>query len=460
MQDTPPFAPADFLQLSRAFRFKMAIVFICAQVFGFWDRPDKRAATAFEEMTLWDKYYWAYKNRHPITRVERGEQLSDLIQTDKGVVGLPPGFEKQASLTVGAGGDLFYSQALEHSKDRIFEGITDLLFDQTIAYANLESPLTEQASNDETVSDKDTPVECCSREQFNILKGHKGKRFNVLNTANNHMFDMGAQGVERTQKVLSDEGILDVGTNSTPGEFGQGKILVKDGIKLGFVAATFGLNGRNMPAGEEYRIHVAKLSPKCADPELDLLKRQIDHCKSQGCDFIIASLHWGYEFEFFPRKKQVAACHALVEWGADAILCHHSHVVQPVEYYRTRRDPNRIAVIADSLGSLVWSFSAPYLVLSAILNLTLSKGRVQGKEVTYVEKARVTPVFRSYSDHGDQRVMRIEKLSDHIRGRSAGPRRNYIAEIKHYADLVLGDYESTDERVQDSATTKTTKIAA
>ena len=75
-------------------------------------------------------------------------------------------------------------------------------------------------------------------------------------------------------------------------------------------------------------------------------------------------------------------------------------------------------------------------------------------------RARVTPVFRNTIDHGGQRVMRIEKLSDHIKGRSGDPQRNYIAEIKRYADLVLGDYQSTDEQVRDSATAKSTKIAA
>ena len=214
-----------------------------------------------------------------------------------------------------------------------------------------------------------------------------------MNTSNNHAFDMGVEGLETTLGVFAEEGILETGTNRKKEEYGQGRILVKEGIRLGFVSSTFGLNGRAVPLEEGYRINVARLLSKHVDPELESLKQQIDWCKHEGCDFIIASLHWGFEFEFFPRKRQVDAARELVEYGADAILCHHPHVIQPVEYYRTRRDPARVAVIAYSLGSLTWGFTAPHIVLSLLLNLKLTKGTLQGQERTYIEKVCVTPIF-------------------------------------------------------------------
>lgn len=438
MHSKLPSTPADVLQIPQALRAAMNAVCKSAEVLGYWDHPYNKAAASFEEMTLIDKFYWAYKCTHPITRVEKGERTADLLTTDKRLVGLPQDFEKHSSLTLGAAGDLLQAEGLEHSKDLLFENVADLLFDQTVSYANFESPITGQELKQEVISDKESPTECCSREQFDILKGHKGKRFTVLHTANNHMFDMGFEGVDTTLKALSDEGIVDVGTNRSPDEYGRGKILVQEDIKLGFASATFSLNGRNLPAGEDYRINVANLLSKSAEPELDLLKRQIDDCKSKGCDFIIASVHWGFEFEFFPRRRQVEIAHKLIEWGADAIIAHHPHVIQPVEYYRTRRDPHRVAVIAYSLGSLTWAFTAPHLVLSAILNLTLSKGRFQGEDRTYIEKADVTPVLRSAVDSGGATVTRIEKLADHLDGKSRIHSPAYIAEIKRYADLVLG----------------------
>ncbi len=258
-----------------------------------------------------------------------------------------------------------------------------------------------------------------------------------MNTSNNHAFDMGIEGLETTLGVFAEEGILETGTNRKKEEYSQGRILVKEGIKLGFVSSTFGLNGRAVPPEDAYRINVARLLSKHVDPELDSLKQQIDWCKREGCDFVIASLHWGFEFEFFPRKRQVEAARELVEYGADAILCHHPHVIQPVEYYRTRRDPGRVAVIAYSLGSLTWGFTAPHIVLSLLLNFKLTKGSLQGQERTYIEEVCVTPIFRSAVSNAEGVETRLEKLADHLDGRSTRHSADYIAQIEYYARLVL-----------------------
>ena len=77
-------------------------------------------------------------------------------------------------------------------------------------------------------------------------------------------------------------------------------------------------------------------------------------------------------------------------------------------------------------------------MLSAILNLTLAKGQVRGEDRTYIEKATVTPVFRSVTESGGRIRTRLEKLADHLDGRSNSHHPGYIAEIKRYADLVLG----------------------
>lgn len=431
-----PYTPAEALDLDVDFRRKMNRRLFLAKLLRRWNYPYKDGATDFQEMTLEDVYYWVHKAQHPITRPEKGETLQNLMNTNSQSVKLPPGFEKQHSLTFGAAGDILYPQGVQYD-DKLYENIADLLFGQTVSFANLESPVTTQPLVKEVISNKAAPLECCSREQFSILKGYKGKNFSILNTANNHMFDWGVEGIETTLQAFKEEGILDLGTNHSPEEAGKGKKLTKEGITLGFASATFGLNGHPVPASESYRINVSKLLSKYAPPDLELLKRQIDDCKQQGCDFIIASLHWGFEFELFPRRKQVEAAHALVEYGADAVICCHPHVIQPVEYYRSQRDPNRVAVIAHSLGSLSWGYSAPYLVLSLLLNMKLTKGEFKGKAVTYIETADVTPVFRSVVDKSGQQT-RIEKLVDHIDG-STRHSREYIAEIGRYADLVLGE---------------------
>jgi len=429
--------PADAVQTSGVLRFFLRAVCKSAEICKYWDRPFTRAATAFEEMTLLDKIYWVYKCAHPIIRPERGTAVGALCGADN-MIQLPEDFETERSISLAAVGDLIPSGGLEQSKDVLYEHVADLIFDRTISYASLEAPLTDQERKAEVISEKESPIECCSREQFDVMKGHNGKCLTVIHTASNHMFDMGAEGVHTTLDQFARDGIVDIGTNREPSQYGKGRILERNGIKVGFISAAFGLNGRNPAPDQAYLIHVAKLLPKRGPSDLSLLKRQINHCREQRCDVIIASLHWGYEFEFFPRTRQIDIAHTLIEWGVDALIAHHPHVIQPVEYYRTQRDPNRVAVIAYSLGSLLWSYTAPHLVLSAILNLSFAKGTYRGKPTTLIQSASVTPVFRAQVRDGDRTLTRIEKLDRYMGTQDNHEKTQYVAEIRRYAELTLG----------------------
>jgi poly-gamma-glutamate synthesis protein (capsule biosynthesis protein) len=253
--------------------------------------------------------------------------------------------------------------------------------------------------------------------------------------------DMGEEGVETTLNQLHKEGIIAVGTNRQEEDRQKGRIIEKGGIKIGFAAATFGLNGKAVPLSRNYLVNVVKFHRQDGTPDLTLLRDQISLCRDQGCDLIIASLHWGYEYEFFPRLHQVEVAHEIIESGADVIIAHHSHVIQPVEYYRTRRDPDRIAVIAYSLGNLTTPFSAPHLVLSQLLELVFARGVFKGSEKTYIEKAEVIPVMQVESESAGLPVILIKKLSDMVRRveqNAAEEDKEYIGKVAGYADFIPG----------------------
>jgi hypothetical protein len=434
-----PRTPADALQLSsRPLHVLLITALKAAKMTGIWRRAPANSAAVAEEMTTLDNLYWVYKSRFPITRPEPNLKKLAEICRDRETVALPHAMQAQQTLTISACGDILRSPGIENSKDLIYEKVQGLLFDPDISYANFESPITRQDLVEEVIGDGEPPTECCSQAQFDILKGHNSKKFDLLNLANNHMNDMGNEGIETTLRVIAREGIAPIGVNGDPDRHGKATIIVRNGIKLGFVSATFGLNGRNLAPKDVYRIHVSRLLSKRQPPDLGLLQSQIDDCRKQGCDFIVASMHWGHEFEFFPRAVQVTAARALVEYGADAILCHHPHVIQPVEYYRTKRDPDRVALIAYSLGSLTWGFMAPHLALSLVLNLKVTKGLHGGQVQTYLEDVKVVPVARRYLDEDGVPITRIERLSDHAPSEPTTDLGADIAQMKRFADLVLG----------------------
>lgn len=80
--------------------------------------------------------------------------------------------------------------------------------------------------------------------------------------------------------------------------------------------------------------------------------------------------------------------HRLAELGFDAILGHHPHVPQPLEGYRTRRDPARLVPIYYSLSNLTSPFSSPELCQGRIARLRIAKGRTRdGHDRAYVRHA-------------------------------------------------------------------------
>ncbi|MER8549905.1 CapA family protein [Mesorhizobium sp. M1169] len=412
-----------------------------------WDVPLAGAATDAAEMNHVDLAYWFYKLERPTLKAESNVPDA-LFANDKSVVRLPAGFKQESALTLSAAGDLMPMDGIEASTNIIYEKVRDILFDVDISFANLEAPVTKEKFDSCPTQNCDLPKGPILRNSFamfDALVRHNDKSFDVLSVANNHSFDLGVEGIETTRQLITANNIVGIGTPESPAEYGRAHIITKAGIKVGFISATFSLNDRNPPVNESYRVHTARLVSKYVEPEFELLNKQIGDCKREGCDFIVASLHWGYEFEFFPRTKQIETAHALIEQGVDLILGHHPHVIQPVEYYRTKRDPNRTAVIAYSLGGLTydeWN-AAPHLSLGLVLKMKLSKGIMDGNSRTFIENIRPVPVFHQAFHQGARRVVRIEKLEDHLTEEGSHEEdhefKRRMNEMKRYADLVLAN---------------------
>ena len=48
---------------------------------------------------------------------------------------------------------------------------------------------------------------------------------------------------------------------------------------------------------------------------------------------MIVSYHWGDELDYYPNNNQVRLGRATVDAGADLVIGHHSHRINPIEYY-------------------------------------------------------------------------------------------------------------------------------
>ncbi len=143
-------------------------------------------------------------------------------------------------------------------------------------------------------------------------------------TASNHSMDAGVDGIIETADLLEDAGVAHVGTFRTPAERREPVILrTGSGLSVGVVAATYGLNGYVLPAGQEWA--VSQLG------DADDLLVQAHRARRAGADLVIAHVHWGTEYSHLPDAAQVALAERLAASpDIDLVLGEHAHVVQPI----------------------------------------------------------------------------------------------------------------------------------
>jgi poly-gamma-glutamate capsule biosynthesis protein CapA/YwtB (metallophosphatase superfamily) len=438
MRSELPYSGRDFMVYPPLYRAFIKGVFKLADLLGIWRYPADVDIEDFE--SFWRRVYWFYIAENPVVKAEKGKNLESFFAHHRQAPDplLPPGFQQQRSLELSAVGDLMCNRALDHSEDVFYEHVADRIFDADVSFANLESTLTSGAIEETAIGPGEMPKINATLVQWNAVKGHEGRQYTVLQTANNHILDCGMEGFDTTHDLLEAEGFHYVGTNRSPEDAKKGLILTVNDIRLGFVAATYGVNDRPFPDGNTYLVNLVRFHRHQGDVDLSLLEDQMAFCRSQECDFVIACLHWGCEWEFYPRQGQIDQAHSLAESGADLIIGHHAHVIQPVEWYRTQRDPDRVVPILYGLGNLSPICWAPHTVLSLIANLQISTGMVNGVRKTLVERGNLTPVVPMVFDCAGRRRARLEVLRNLVRHGIDDETHPYVEQIAGYADLVLG----------------------
>ena len=147
--------------------------------------------------------------------------------------------------------------------------------------------------------------------------------YDACSTASNHSLDQGAEGLDATIDVLERAGLETEGTSNSPKRAERPTILDVEGVKVGWVSYTYGVNGVDPDSAEADLVNYIDV------PEVLQAARK---SKKAGAEFVVASLHWGQEFVTEPTEDQRQQARKLLRSPAlDLILGHHVHVVQPIE---------------------------------------------------------------------------------------------------------------------------------
>ncbi len=258
----------------------------------------------------------------------------------------------------------------------VFEDIADKLQNADLTIGNIETTFAGADRGYSSYPTFNTPDE--------LATNLRTLGFDVLCTANNHSLDKGYSGLERTIEILDQNEIAHMGTYSS--EEASEEILIKDvkGIKMAFLAYTYGTNGIPVPKGKEYCINLI---------DKDKIKADIQKAKSLGAELISVSMHWGEEYRLKPTKEQENLADFLFENGVDLILGSHPHVLEPMEKRTiTLEDGTEKEVfLIYSLGNFVSGQTKDYTYISIVLNLDITKHSDTGKFT--IDKIEYTPIY-------------------------------------------------------------------
>jgi poly-gamma-glutamate synthesis protein (capsule biosynthesis protein) len=243
-------------------------------------------------------------------------------------------------LTLCALGDVFINH--EDPKSA-FEPLAGVLGEADIVFANCEGVYTASGGRGLLTASPDQ------------AEGLRVGNVSVMACANNHVMDEGADRMRDTLETLRSLGIEPVGAGERLAEARQHVTVARNGLRISFVAfvSTFpaGIEARsNRPGVNPLRFHNhyytavgdLEFNPEMAPEvmaipypgDLAALHTAIEEARGDS-DVVIASFHWGEAVRpVTVRNYERETARIAIDAGADAVLCHHPHIVRGVDFHR------------------------------------------------------------------------------------------------------------------------------
>lgn len=259
---------------------------------------------------------------------------------------------------------------IEGKAYQIFNDLLEDIASADLSIANLECPLI---ISETPIIKPGSPGSILGADS-RCIRGFVASNWDVLNFANNHSFDHGAIGLIETIKTIKGAGLEVVGAGENLKE--AQKPFVKE------------INGERIViyAMAEREYSIADEKTPGANP-LDLINfvNAVRLYKQEG--IFIVLIHGGKEYYPYPSPEMVRRCRFMVDMGADAVICCHTHLPLPWEIYADRP-------IVYGLGNLV--FEARKVVEDGWFQGYLVKLTIEERQ-SYLE---IIPYFQSQTGKG------------------------------------------------------------
>ena len=297
----------------------------------------------------------------------------------------------RSTIEVGAIGDILlhdkvYEDAATGSGydfTAMFKPVKELLSSPDYTIANQESIA---AGSDLGLSSYPT-----FNSPYEISDTLKDVGIDLVTLANNHSLDKGEKGILRAIDYYNKIGMPYVGINKSENDRKRDRIANVNGITIGFLSYTYGTNGIPIPDGKDYLVNYL---------DDQLIKQDIKNLRNK-VDIILINAHWGLEYEREPSEEQRRLANLMAEAGADIIIGHHPHVLQPIEWI----DKNKHrTLVVYSLGNFISAQKNDYKDIGGMVKISISKEWSSNGNKATVDDVSFTPTYVTNQNYRDYRI--------------------------------------------------------
>lgn len=302
--------------------------------------------------------------------------------------------------TIGATGDILihkrvYNKAkTENGYDfsEMFENVKHLFKEDHVIIVNQESIIAGEEIGLSDFPQFNSPVEI----------GYQLKDMNVdiVNIANNHMLDRGEEGLLLSIKNWEKIGIPYVGANKSIEDYETLRIIHKNGLRICFLSYT-----KSVGTNKKYKKFLVN---KYENVGVKWLRRIIDRIRRENvADVIVVSIHFGKEYQMLPTANQIETASNIADAGADIIIGHHPHVLQPPAFLVDSK--GRETFVAYSLGNFFSGQKGLYRQIGAYMTIDVEKPIQSNGSLLKISR----PTFRlTYVDSSDNADYKMYLLKD------------------------------------------------
>ena len=204
----------------------------------------------------------------------------------------------------------------ERGADYPFQAVRPLLERAPLVLGNLEGPFARIAPRERR------------NHSYRVDPGlaHALSRagINVVTLANNHLLDCGRAGVLETLDALDQAGVAAVGAGVDERAAHRPVIRTVGEMRVGVL----GYYWNRRCAARAHLPGSAMDPPEALAEDIGALRQQVDR--------VVVTFHWGIPYAPYPSSDDHAKARFAVDCGADVVIGHHPHIVQPVDVYRGR----------------------------------------------------------------------------------------------------------------------------